>query len=444
MNRAVRVIAAACLVLAASGCTISAGLKKKPVPLDAAKAAAERTPIYRHDGWIIARGSIHNHTTYSDGCRSAEDLLEMARLQGMAILAYTDHREGSISGGKSGLVRASLGGVEDYGYDVYYERLRELQERAAQDDMIVLKGVEVIPWFYNYGRFPHLVLDGLQEHFTVYAVEDPAILANMPVRKSVPVKPEPIPDKGPWQRFVDYIVENGGIVHAVHVEDGGDMWYGPAHGACPPPINNLHEIKRLTGFAVLPSAWHEKTAGPGGLWDTTLLEYMAGMRPAAMWASADADYHCDGSLAIATTLFYMKEFTEAEVYRCMRQGRMVALQGEAFQDVYVAEWWVAGTGAPEGSIMHGMEIKLDAAPRIRFALDKEVPGTTTRLIRNGMVVHEQQGAEIEFTDVEMGKRREPAFYRVEVQGPRADRGPYQGPTMPESELFTNPVFVRFK
>ena len=39
--------------------------------------------------------------------------------------------------------------------------------------------------------------------------------------------------------------------------------------------------------------------------------------------------------------------------------------------------------------------------------------------------------------------KEPAFYRVEVSGPRANRGDYDGPTMPASELFVNPIFVRF-
>jgi hypothetical protein len=361
----------------------------------------------------------------------------------MAILAFTDHREGKICAGQKELFCASPGGVEHYGYDVYYKRLREIQEKALSQNMIVLKGVEVIPYFYNYGKAPYLVLDGLQKHFTVYGVEDTRIFEGMPVRNTVAVKPEPIPDLEPWQEWVDYMVDNGAIVHAVHVEEGAVMWYGPAQGACPPPVENIHRIKHLTGFSVLPSAWHEHAGGPGGLWDTTLLEYMAGMREKPMWAMADADYHCDASLAIATTFFYLREFTEDDIYRCLRDGRMVALQGDAFQDTYVSEWWVSDSMRPDNPIMLGEEVTISGTPVIRFALDHPVDDCKVRLIRNGVVIHEESGTGFTYKDKEQGSKKEPAFYRVEVIGPRADRGPYEGPTMPESEIFVNPIFVRF-
>ncbi len=432
------------LSVSAAGCTLNIGLKKEPVPLDAAKVRAERTPVYRHQGWIIARASLHNHTTFSDGRRTAGDLLEMARLQGMAILAYTDHREGKLCVGKSKLLCVQTGGVESYGYDTYHRRLADIQAEARDMDVIVLRGVEVSPpYIYNYGRFPWLVLGGGYNHFTVYAVEDPSILKNMPARRGVPLKPEPVPGADPLQGFVDYIADHHGIVHAVHVESDQDEWFATVHMVTPPPVYNLH-LRRLTGFAVLPSAWHEKAGGPGGLWDTALIEYLAGMREKPLWASADADYHGPGgSLANATTLFYMKEFTEEEVYKCMRQGRMVALQGDAFQDVYVAEWWVGDGEEPENPVMLGKEVSLRGTPEIRFALSRQVPRTRALLIRNGMVIHEQEGSQLSFRDKELGRSREPAFYRVEVRGPRAQRGAWKGPTMPQSELFTNPLFVRF-
>ncbi len=433
---------ASCLVVF-SGCTVGIGLKKEPMMLETRGGEPERTPVYEHAGWIIARGSIHNHTTYSDGCREADDLLELARQQGMAVLAYNDHREGKICTGEKGFFCGNPGGVEHYGYSVYFDHLRKIQEKARPHNMIVLKGLEVIPYFYNYGKAPSLVLDGLQSHFTVYGIEDEKVYEEMPAENTITIKPSPIPDYAPWQEWVDYILDHGGIVSAAHVEEGDIVWYGPAQGACPPPINNMHRIKRLTHFAALAYAWHEHTAGPGGLWDSTLLEYMAGVRERPMWATADADYHCEGSLAISNTMFYMREFTEDEVYRCMRDGRMVALQGDAFQDTYVSEWWVSDSGRPDDLVMLGREISIIGTPTIRFALDRPVDGCRVRLVRNGSVVLEQEGTEFTFRDIELSGKREPAFYRVEVIGPVADRGEYDGPTMPASELFVNPVFVRF-
>jgi hypothetical protein len=426
-----------------SGCTTSAGLKKEPVVLEARGSEPERTPIYRHEGWIVARASMHNHTIYSDGCRTPEDLLELARMDGMAILAYNDHQEGKICGGEHELFCVKMNGLSHHGFDVYFDHLRGIQKQAESQGMIALKGIEIIPYIHNYGKFPYMVIDGAQKHFTVYGVEDESIFPGMPTRDYVPLKPEPLPGDTPYAKLVDYIADRGGIVHAVHVGDGADVWYGPAHGAVPPPIHHIHVLKNLTGFSILPSGWGERAGGPGGLWDTALIEYLGGMRNMALWAMGDADYHCEASLAVATTLFYMREFTEDEVYRCLRDGRMVALQGDAFQDVYVAEWWISDTGEPDDPVMLGEEVMVRSAPVVKFALDHPVAETRVRLIRNGVVVLEKEGSEFSFRDDEQGEKKAPAFYRVEVIGPRADRGLYEGPTMPQSELFVNPIFVRF-
>lgn len=440
MGTLLMMLAAACLAI--SGCTISTGLKKEAKAIERGGGAVERTPVYKQGDWIIARGSMHNHTIYSDGCRTPEDLLELARIQGVAILAYNDHQEGKICAADSSFC-VDTAGVSSVGFDVYFDHLRQIQKKAGDQGMIVLKGIEVIPYIYNYGKPPALVIDGAQHHFTIYGIEDESIFNGLPTRKAISVRPEPIPDEKPWAELVDYVHGQGGIVHAVHVEEGAQMWYGPALGACPPPIKNIYVLKNLTGFSVLPSGWHEKVGGSGGLWDTVLIEYLLGARERPLWAMADADYHCDASLAIANTLFYMREFTEEEVYRCLREGRMVALQGDAFQDVYVSEWWVSDSGRPRDKVMLGEEVRLKGTPEIGFALNHNVPGCRVRLVRNGVVVAEKEGVELSFRDVDAGRAKDPVYYRAEVSGPSADRGPYEGPTMPWSELFVNPIFVRF-
>jgi len=433
------------LLLGTAGCTLSLGSNPKPVTLGAAPAAAERTPIFHQGDWIIARAAMHNHTIYSDGCRTPEDLLELARRQGMAILAITDHREGKICMGHGLCVNTA--GVESKGYDVYYDHLRRVEEQAKQQEMILLKGVEVVPYFYNYGKTPHYVIEGVQRHFTVYGIQDPQVFQQMPARREIlSAKPEPIPDQTPWQKWLDFLVDKGAMVMPVHVEASEDSWKGPIHIAAPAPIRNLYELKHLAGFSVLPEAWHEKAGGPGGLWDAVLLEYQAGLREKPLWAMGDADYHGpDKSLARGTTLFYLKEFTEAEVYRGLREGRMIALQGDAFQNTFVAEWSVADSGKPADKIMLGQTIVFHGTPVVRFALDHAVPETKVRLVRNGKVVAEQEGSELTFQDQEIGKQKGLAYYRVEVIGPRANRKDEDdAPTMPESEIFVNPIFVRFE
>ena len=443
MNRKSALLVAVAALFVA-GCTL--GLPKgRPVKLPAAAPAPERTPIYKLAGWTIARASLHNHTVYSDGRYEPEDLLELAHRQGIAILAYNDHREGKICVGKALCIQA--GGVEQVGYEAYFRRLEPIQARARELGMIATRGVEVSsPWFYNTGKYPNLVLNDQYKHFTVYGVKDPKILAEMPARRNLETtKPETVPGDTPIQNWLNFLDEHGAIVNAAHVEEGQDEWWGGIHVLTIPPIYNLH-LQRLNGFAALPSAWHDRTAGPGGLWDTDLSEYLLGLRDRPLWTMGDADFHGPGgSLANATTLFYMKEFTEDEVYRCMREGRMVALMGDSFQDVYVTEWSVsAGAAAPADPIMLGADVKIKGVPVIRFALSREFGDLRARLIRNGVVVKEVAGGRLEFADEEQAKKMEPAFYRVEVVGPALPSVKRQNyPTDRASELFVNPIFVRF-
>jgi len=425
------------------GCTLPAK-KRDAVEFQKTGDQPARTPIYKHGGWIIARGTMHNHTIYSDGCRAPEDLLALAQAEGMAVLAFNDHRENKMCLGNPGLICLQNGGIEKVGYEAYFDRLQKVREAALGQSVIVLKGIEAAPFLYNEGKFPNVVIRESYNHFTVYALDDPAVLAAMPTRNFMTIKPETDPGEAPFQEFVDYITGQGGMVFAAHVEDWGDDWVGPVHSVTPAPIRNLM-LKDLTGFAVLPDAWGEKTGGPGGLWDVALAKYMMGMASKPLWADGDADYHGPkGSLATATTLFYMKEFTEEEVYRCMREGRMVALQGEEFQDSYVSEWWVSDSEPPDNPVMLGREVYLQGPPIVRFALDHPVAGSRVRLIRNGAVVLEQPGVEFTFVDEQAGTGREPCFYRVEVIGPHKPGGrDYDLPTMPETELFVNPIFAHF-
>jgi len=416
----------------------------QPVPLPA-DGEIERTPLYQLDDWTIARASLHNHTIYSDGCRTPEDLLELARRQGMAILAYADHREGDFCVKEGSKFCITFNGIEKVGYETYFDHLNRL--KAESEDIIVIAGIEVMPWFFNAGHPPNLVITNQNAHFTVYAIEDPQVYYNMPVRRALDdLKPELDPGLQVYQDYVDYIVDNGGIIHAAHVESYQDIWAAKTiHATSPPRPHWVYELRDLTGFSILPEGW-EVAGAPGSYWDAALIEKLLGVRETAPWAVGDADYHGpEGTLYRATTLFYMREFTEPEIYRCMREGRMVALQGEAFQDSYVTEFSISEDGAPGERIIFGEELTVSSPPVIRFSLNREVPEATALLIRNGKVILETADPAFEYVDREMFKQNLPAVYRVQVVGPRLEPMSEEFPdTEPQSQLYTNPVFVRVK
>jgi len=414
------------------------GQKILPLPTN----TVARTPIYHQGDWIVARGSIHNHSTFSDGVHPPEDLLKLAQLEGIAVMAVTDHREGAIKI-KHG-PKLPVNGIERVGYQVYFDRLRPLREEYRKQGMIILIGAEVNAYLYNYGKAMHPVVAFQNRHLVVYGIDDPQVFQNMPVWRQVHVRPpEPYQGLEKFQTFIDYINDHGGVVEIAHPESGQDDWVGPVHFFDQGPINHIRDLKRASDFAILPEGYHALAGGAGGMWDTTLLEYLMGMRDQAPWCEGDADYHGpEESPAWVTTLFYLKKFEEPDVYAAMREGRTVALMGKSFQDSFVAEFSVSEAGAkPKAPIMFAQTVKVASPPVIRFSLNHDVPETTVRLIRNGRVILKKAGTAFEFTDSEMFAQKLPAYYRVEVKGPALSKAE-QGYYAPESEIFTNPIFVR--
>lgn len=435
-------VAAAFLALALTcGCSAliyMTGNQAKPITDD---ACAGRTPIYRDAGYIIARASLHVHSTYSDGQRDMDDLPALARCEGMAILGLNDHAVGKICW-RDG-VCLSFNGIERHGYKPYLDNIGRI--KAKNPDLIILPGVEAMPYIYNAGKAPNFLVIGENTHFTVYGITDPAVFDEMPYKDTLrDLSPETFPGLAPYQRFVDYINHHGGMINAVHVDSEMDDFYGPAHFFMEGPVHGIHDLRGLNAFSILPEGFSPLAGGAGGAWDAALAEYTLGDRPRVPWALGDSDYHeVSDTMGWATTLFYLREFSETDVYAAMREGRMVALMGSVFNDSYVAEFSVADGGkAPARPVMLAEKVSVSSAPVVRFHLNRPVPGVTARLVRNGRVIFTTAGCGFEYTDREMFERGLPAYYRVELTGPvRAGvhgESPHQETA---SELRTNPVFV---
>ena len=404
------------------------------------------TPVYQQGDWIIARASLHNHTNISDGVYAPEDLIALAKREGIAILAITDHREGGIK--LSGGIKIPVNGIEKIGYDAYFKKLTPLKQAAeAENKMIVLLGAEVNPFLFNIGKFPNAVVMEQNSHFVVYKINDPEVFKNMPVWREVSLKPVLAPPgQKPFQDWVDYIISNGGLTFVAHPDSEMNTWVLSIHFYSEPAISNMR-LKNITGFSSLPESFGPLAAGAGGAWDSALSEYLDGMRDQPVWTEADCDYHGSATESLTpycgTTLFYLKEFSEKDIYSAMQQGRMISLVGEKFQNSYVAEFSVSDKGAPENAVMMGKEIKISAPPVVRFRLDHDVPGVKTSLIRNGKMVKEVEGTSLEYKDQEMFDKKMPTYYRIEVAGPITPIINAMDPYPKNNILFTNPVFVRF-
>jgi len=419
----------------AMGCA----LKGKPVPLTEKRDTPLHTPIFKSGQWVIARGSVHNHTNFSDGCRIPEDLVQQARNEGVSVLAITDHREGGVCINDKFCPDTGGVGSKKTGYDKYMSTLLALADQSQNP--IILPGIEATPYFWNE-RSPKVLIRGDNRHFTVYGITDPKVIAEMPVSRGITTKVQADPGPEPYNKFVNYVRDHGGMVFQAHPNwvNPADYGVGEAHSEAPTML--AAELPRLTGIAAIPEGIF--SAGvPGGVWDLGLMEYLAGYRSEPLWAWGEADFHCPdpkapvSNLRIGTTLFYLKDYNRDQIYEAMRAGRMVALMGEIFQESYVAEFSIGEKAVP-GKVMSGEWVKLAGAPVIRFALNKELELKEVRLIRNGKVVYSGTNSNFEYTDLEAPKLGTPVYYRVQLIG----EGPME--LANATLLYTNPIFVSWK
>ena len=418
------------------GCAL---IKGKPVPLTEKLATPLHTPMYKSGDWVIARGSVHNHTIFSDGCRTPEDLIQQARNEGVSVLAITDHREGKLC--INGKVCVDSGGVESpkTGFEKYLSALVELASQSQNP--IIIPGMEIAPYFWNE-RAPKLLLKGDSRHFTVYWITDPKVFEQMPITRNITTKPSPDPGAEPYNIFVNYVVDHGGMVFEAHPNWINPSDYGVAEARTDAPTMLAAQLPRLTGIAPIPDGIFS-AGSPGGVWDVALMEYLAGYRENPLWAWGEADFHCSDpkapsiGLRLGTTLFYLKDYTRDQVYQTMKNGRMVALMGEIFQESYVAEFSVGEKAVP-GGVMLGEWVKLSEPPVIRFALNQPLELKEARLIRNGKVVYSGTNSNFEFTDSEAPKLGAPVYYRVQLIG----AGPME--LSNANLLYTNPIFVSWK
>jgi hypothetical protein len=420
-------------VLVGAGCG-----PKKPVPVTEQKTP-EHTPVWNYEGWTIARGSMHNHTIYSDGCHTSADLVKLARNQGIAVLGISDHREGRTCLGKNAKVCANAGGVEGRGkgYPKYMAEIAKLADESKNP--LIIPGLEIVPYVWNAQGFPLMVIMGDNWHFTAYNIKDPAVFENMPAFKTIKLRAQKDPGADPYNKWVDYLRDNGGLVFQAHPGWGDPHWIMTIKFPDVHPVQLTDELPRLTGVALLPEGFN--AAPPGGKWDQALMQYLAGYRDAPLWAWGESDYHCPDKthgLRLGTTLFYLKDYTRDSVLDAIKKGRFVALMGEAFQEVFVSEFSVGDNQPARNKIMLGEQVRLAGPALVKFSLNKDVPIKEARLVRDGKVIYTTNAASFEFADKDALEKRLNCYYRVEVIGP--------GPVEQDNAnlIYTNPVFVSFK
>ncbi len=98
-------------------------------------ALAEKGPLPRLIEWTDLKGSLHNHSTWSDGHQRPEEIAKAMRELGLAYWAITDHSKASFQANGLDAVRLRQELLE----------IKQINDGLAQDgtDFRLLNGVEV-------------------------------------------------------------------------------------------------------------------------------------------------------------------------------------------------------------------------------------------------------------------------------------------------------------
>ena len=412
-------------VLLLSGCSVQ-GMFVKGNSLDSYKGTASLPEVHQvADGYAV-KGTLHNHTNLSHAALTPQELVDVAKSRGVAVLGIAEHD--SLEACWSGMFCFRNPSVQRMGYAAYLEQLAGLQRQNP--DVIVLPGVEVSPYAWWSGFPPFLTLHDWDVHFTVYNVERPEVLGDMPVlgdRYPRCCSYERPSGMTRYQDFVKYINDAGGAVFLAHPSNFSRRKFYVAKAETP-PHPEYAQLEELTGFAALPVG-QMKPVAPGGIWDTTLSEYLEGKRKKPVWVVGDSDFHGGNQkLDAVVTWFYTAALDKGSVLSSMAGGRMVAVQGGAGEAVYVKEFSLTHPDEAIPRVMCGETVRDQKATTIRFALSRPLTGLAVRVIRNGSVIYNGDKFHFTFDDSAFLSRGEPGFYRVEATG---DGG---------FVMVTNPVF----
>jgi DNA polymerase (family 10) len=98
-------------------------------------ALAEKAPIARLIEWTDLKGSLHNHSTWSDGHQRPDDLAHAMRELGLAYWAITDHSKASFQ----------ANGLDAHRLRQQLKEIQEINHRLAGEgtEFRLLTGVEV-------------------------------------------------------------------------------------------------------------------------------------------------------------------------------------------------------------------------------------------------------------------------------------------------------------
>lgn len=463
-----------------------------------------------------ARGVIHLDTTVSGGDYTPAEMVQFLRDNDIEIGVFTDHDTvrwdygffparyliGRLTGWLISKAFGRTGSVQSFGAEDYVSLIDALDAEA--EDLILLPGVEAIPFFYWEGSllFNTLEIHQVYKHLLAFGMPDPSaydripsvgngffrtfgmdsLLSLWPVGLIILVlkgfrltEQSPLrgpvraagyglivlallfltqnfpyaytrydqyngdQGTGPYQDFIDFVDDEGGLVFWAHPEIEVDkvIQKPPLKVGMKTPAyhTDLIYTQNYTGFSAFFEGM-KHIIPPGGIWDRVLGEYAVGDRDRPIWAIAEGDVEGDHfSPQLSETVFLLEERTQAGALDALRSGRIYAVAGPNAHYFTLESFVVTddlNRAVSGGTLESGQEVTVRAALTFASPVEKRT-GIVATLIRDGEPIGNFKGdgrLEIVYRETSPLNPDRLHYYRIDAGAPNQTR------------LLSNPVFVK--
>ena len=239
----------------------------------------------------------------------------------------------------------------------------------------------------------------------------------------------------PYQNFIDYVNQRGGLVFWSHPEAKNiDTFLGvrvetQEHAA------DILQSQDYAGYAIFYEGY--KSIGlPRGLWDEALLQYCNGIRKRPVWAIGSLSFDTSGDLESAIkdlrTILFIRHLDKKSVLEALSRGRMYVSRGSNSSDFVLDNFSILNDSGAQ-KIM-GEEAQVFGAPLIKISghfLNGQNQTINIKLIKDGQIIkvfEESCPFEIAYNDNSRGVNAK-SYYRIDAEA--------QG-----LQLITNPIFVK--
>ncbi|MEW6088960.1 MAG: hypothetical protein AB1498_11725 [bacterium] len=240
----------------------------------------------------------------------------------------------------------------------------------------------------------------------------------------------------PYQNFINYVNQKGGMSFWAHPEIENIMQYDEAKVETKEYPEYLLESRNYTGWTIFYEG-DEKVGPPGGIWDKVLKNYCMTGGGLPVWAIGGLGFDQAGNFNEAVkdlrTVFLVPQINRESILSALKNGKMYVVKGRDCGNFILESFVVKDSlSGVNGTIADELNLKGKPVINIKGRIInwKNNEKITVKLIKDGVIVklyEVNSPFEVSYTD-EYFYENKKSYYRLEIN-------------TPERVLVSNPVFV---